>query len=332
MHAGCMRDALANALAEHGAVMQAAMHQALQTIAVPPSIMPALVLQGTIAQAAPAAFDPAAAATTALQPGEQQQQPSTQPGSKLLANAVRSSDVPTPVVQQQMDSAQEQVDATQQRYGGISEEAAVVAVQAVLQAPQLHASMVSRVPETSPAQLPSPSSPYEAHGSGVSAGAIGAGKPPALLTYSRTRKRGSPSSADPVHPDAASNRDAKRTRRSDTGTELSSPSPRKLCGGKRPAHAQQELSATLRRVKSTTQAPASPMAESKVIQAYVHVSVEEVFFFHETVQNMLRLLLWLSLHGKAHLEIVVVSCFSFAHFRNCLLPAPFASATEGSPL
>ncbi len=217
MHAGCMRDSLVAALAEHGAVMQAAMHQALQTIVVP---APPL----TLVRADPAPHPADAAPLTALQLNEQRQD-SKQPEVQAPAEAGRCSDMPSQAAQQQIDTAQEQVDPSQQQYGGLCMQTAAVVV---LPAPQSHPSMVSRVPETAPAQLPLPSAPDEVYESGASAAASGARKQPALLTYSRTAKRGSSSFAEAVHPEAASDRDSKRSRHGDTGANLSSPSLRKL--------------------------------------------------------------------------------------------------------
>ena len=234
-HAGCMRDSLVAALAGHGAMMQAAMHQALQAIVAPAAhrlqqvtpatSLPAPAPQFTLAQAKSAVSYPADAAPVAALQLNRQQQYSRQPDVQALASAVHCSDTPLEAVQQQqIDTAEEQVDPTQQQYGGLGKQTSAAVAQAVLHAPQLHASMVSRVPETDPAQLPPPSAPHEAHDSGASATASGAGERPALLTHCRTAKRGSSSFAEAVHPDTASHRDSKRPRHGDTGANLILPS------------------------------------------------------------------------------------------------------------
>lgn len=238
MHAGCLRETLVAALAEHGTVMRGAMHQELQTLVAPAaqwlqqvapaSVTPGPVPQFRLAQAEPAASHPADAAPVAALQLDEQRQQSEQPDVQVLASAVHCSDMPSQAVQQRVDTAEEQVDPTQQRCGALGKQTPADVAQAVLHAPQLHASMVSRVPETAPAQLPLPSAPDEVYESGASAAASGARKQPALLTYSRTAKRGSSSFAEAVHPEAASDRDSKRSRHGDTGANLSSPSLRKL--------------------------------------------------------------------------------------------------------
>ncbi len=239
MHAGCLRETLVAALAEHGTVMRGAMHQELQTLVAPAaqwlqqvapaSVTPGPVPQFRLAQAEPAASHPADAAPVAALQLDEQRQQSEQPDVQVLASAVHCSDMPSQAVQQRVDTAEEQVDPTQQRCGALGKQTPADVAQAVLHAPQLHASMVSRVPETAPAQLPPPSAPHEAHDSGASAAASGAGERPALLmTYSRTVKRRSSSSAEAVHPDTASTWDSKWPRHGDTGANPSSPPHCKL--------------------------------------------------------------------------------------------------------
>ena len=62
--------------------------------------------------------------------------------------------------------------------------------------------------------------------------------------------------------------------------------PAKLSGGKRPAHAQQELSATMRSVKARTSTPAPPMAVSKATPTDAEQSAEDADVSHKTVRSV----------------------------------------------
>jgi len=74
----------------------------------------------------------------------------------------------------------------------------------------------------------------------------------------------------------------------------------KPSGGKRPAHTQRELPASMRRVKATTRAAAAPMAESKAIQADAEPYAEDANVSQKTVRYLLRILL----HGKAQDQVL----------------------------